>query len=136
MSMRNSIIAASVLVLGLTWAPLSHAACIPKDIAAPAPQDPVARVLAAQNACPKDAAQFVDVLKRSGARMEPTMVNFAGFHNSDKGAAFFIFEIVSSDGAPPSSVTIPRGDLLFGHFTTVTRDKNSSPIRKTPCLLN
>src|SRR5262249_60358829 len=81
------------------------------------------RVLAAQNACPKDAVDFVNVLKQSGARMEPTMVNFAGFHNSDKGAALFIFEIVSSDGVPPSALTIPRGDLLFGHFTNVTRAK-------------
>jgi hypothetical protein len=24
---------------------------------------------------------------------------------------------------PPSAFTIPRGDLLFGHFTNVTRDK-------------
>jgi hypothetical protein len=55
--------------------------------------------------------------------MKPTMVNFAGFHNSDKGAAFFIFEIVSSHGVPPWAFTIPRGDLLFGHFTNVTRDK-------------
>src|SRR5262245_4843846 len=124
MSMRNSIIATIVAttVLGLTCAPSAHAACIPKGLAMPAPQDPVARVLAAQDACPKNAVEFVDVLKRFGARLEPTMVNFAGFHNPDAGA-FFIFEIVSSDGVPPSGVAIQRGDLLFGHFTTVTRDK-------------
>src|SRR5262245_4452635 len=123
MSTRNSIITTTVFIVGLTCAPFCHAACIPKDLVTPAPQDPVARVLAAQNACPKDAVDFVNVLKQSGARMEPTMVNFAGFHNSDKGAALFIFEIVSSDGVPPSALTIPRGDLLFGHFTNVTRDK-------------
>jgi hypothetical protein len=51
--------------------------------------------------------------------MEPTMVNFVGFHNPDPGA-FFIFEIVSSAGPPSSTLTIERGDLLFGHFTTAT----------------
>jgi hypothetical protein len=55
------------------------------------------------------------------AHMEPTMVNFVGFHNPDPGA-FFIFEIVSSAGAPPSALAIERGDLLFGHFTTADGD--------------
>jgi hypothetical protein len=54
--------------------------------------------------------------------MEPTMVNFIGFHNADM-AEFFFFEIVSS--APPS-ITIQRGDLLFGHFTTADNDQLSS----------
>ena len=120
MSMRSnqlSIIAGTVLVFGLACATPGRAACIPqKELATPAPQDPVARVLAAQTACPKNAVEFVDALKRAGARMEPTMVNFAGFHNP---GAFFIFEIASSDGAAPSTLTIPRGDLLFGHLTTV-----------------
>jgi hypothetical protein len=110
--------------VGLVCAPPSHASCIPKGLATPAPQDPVARVLAKQNACPKNAVEFVDVLKRSGARLEPTMVNFVGFHNPDPGA-FFIFEIASSDSIPPSGIAIQRGDLLFGHFTAVTRTKDS-----------
>jgi hypothetical protein len=121
MSRRSSIIATTFLLLGLISGPHSYAACIPKDLATPAPQDPVARVLAAQKACPKTAVEFVDVLKRLGARLEPTMVNFVGFHNPDAGA-FFIFEIVSSDGVPPSGLAIQRGDLLFGHFTAVTSD--------------
>jgi hypothetical protein len=99
----------------------TRAACTPRNLATPAPQDPVARVLAQLNACPKNAMEFVDALKRSGARMEPTMVNFVGFHNPGPGA-FFIFEIVSIGGAPPSTLTIQRGDLLFGHFTTATGD--------------
>jgi hypothetical protein len=49
------------------------------------------------------------------------MVNFVGAHNPDAGA-FFIFEIVSLGGASPSTLTIQRGDLLFGHFTTATGD--------------
>jgi len=65
--------------------------------------------------------EFVEVLKRSGALMEPTMVNFVGFHNPDPGA-FFIFEIVSAGGTPPSNLSIQRGDMLFGHFTTATND--------------
>lgn len=123
MSMRNSVIAATAFIFGLTCAPFCHAACIPKDLATPAPQDPVARVLAAQNTCPKNAVEFVEILKRSGVRMEPTMVNFAGFHNDDKGAGFFFFEIASSDGPPSSAFTIQRGDLLFGHLTNVIRDR-------------
>ena len=132
MSMRSnwrSIIAGTVLVFGLACATPGRAACIPqKDLATPAPQDPVARVLAAQTACPKNAAEFVDALKRAGARMEPTMVNFAGFHNPDAGR-FSSSRSSSSDGAAPSTLTIPRGDLLFGHFTTVTRANDSSPTR-------
>ena len=125
MSMRSnwrSIMTSTVLIFGLACAAPCSAACIPQNLATPAPQDPVARVLAAQSACPKNAVEWVDALKRAGARMEPTVVNFVGFHNPDAGA-FFIFEIVSSDGAPPSAITIPRGDLLFGHFTTTSGDR-------------
>jgi hypothetical protein len=112
----RSITAATVFVLASACGPICLAACIPQGLATPAPRDPVAFVLAAQDRCPKDAVEFVDILKRSGARLEPTMVNFEGFHNPDSGA-FFIFEIVSSDGAPPATFTIERGDMLFGHFT-------------------
>ena len=121
-SHRRPIIATAVLMFGLTWAPFGHAACVPQNLATPAPRDPVAQVLAAQSACPKDAVEFVAALKRLGVRMEPTMVNFVGFHNPDAGA-FFIFEIASSEGATPAALTIERGDLLFGHFTTTDGDK-------------
>jgi hypothetical protein len=127
---KQSVIAAVALMLGLTYAPLCYAACplaITPDVdlaIAPEPpsaKDPLVRLLAAQDSCPKNAAEFVDALKRAGARSEPTMVNFVGFHNPDAGA-FFIFESVTSEGAPPSGLTIARGDLLFGHFTTTTDD--------------
>jgi hypothetical protein len=124
-SIWRSIITSTVLVFGLACAAPCSAACIPsipQGLATPALQDPVARVLAAQSTCPKNAVEWVDALKRAGARMEPTVVNFAGFHNPDEGA-FFIFEIVSSDGTAPSAITIPRGDLLFGHFTTTRGDQ-------------
>lgn len=126
MSARNivhSTLIATVLAFGSTCASLCHAACMPNDLARPAPRDPLAQVLTAQNACPRDAVEFVEVLKRTGARLEPTMVNFVGFNNPDSGA-FFIFEIVSSDGPPSSALTIRRGDLLFGHFTAVRRPGN------------
>src|SRR5262249_10081125 len=48
--------------------------------------------------------------------LEPTMVNFTGFHNP---GAFFIFEIASREGG---LFAIQRGDLVFGHFTEVTDD--------------
>src|SRR5262249_60615036 len=62
MLMRNAIIATTVFMLGLTCAPPSHAACIPKGLATPAPQDPVARVLAAPNPCPNTPVHSSAVL--------------------------------------------------------------------------
>jgi hypothetical protein len=117
---RHSIITAVVLVLGVVFTTLCHAACTVQKLATPAPKDPVARVLAAQDACPRTPREFVEALKRLGARMEPTVVNFVGFHNPDAGA-FFFFEIVSN--APPSAITIQRGDMLFGHFTMADNDQ-------------
>jgi hypothetical protein len=108
-------IAGVALFLALACSTPGQAACVPQNLATPTPKDPVTQVLAAQSTCPRSAVEFVDALKRLGARTEPTMVNFVGFHNPDPGA-FFIFEIVSS--APPAPVTVRRGDLLFGHFTT------------------
>jgi hypothetical protein len=107
------------LMLEIAGATPGRADCIPGNLATPAPKDPVARVLAAQRTCPKNAIEFVEALEQLGARMEPTVVNFVGFHNPDPGA-FFIFEIVSSTAASPSTFKIERGDLLFGHFTTTS----------------
>ena len=120
-SIGRSIIAGTVCILALAFAGVSRAACVPHNLATPAPRDPVALVLAQQAACPKNPVQFVDMLQRAGARLEPTMVNFVGFHNPGPGA-FFIFEIASSGGAAPSNPAIQRGDLLFGHFTATTND--------------
>jgi hypothetical protein len=118
---RQSVVAAAALMLSLTCAPLCHAACVPAGLATSAPKDPVMRLLTAQDSCPRNAMEFIDALKRSGARSEPTMVNAAGFNDPDAGG-FFIFEIVTSEGASPSGLTISRGDLLFGYFTTPTED--------------
>jgi hypothetical protein len=103
------------------------ASCVPDKLATPAPRDPVALVLAAQQACPKNAIEFRRSLEKSGARLEPTMVNFEGFHNPGSGN-FFIFEIVSGAlTAPASKISIQRGDLLFGHFLTATDDGRLVP---------
>jgi len=121
---KQSVVAAAALMLGLTCAPLCHAACVPSvpaGLAPPGAKDPLVRLLAAQDSCPTNAMEFAAALKRAGARSEPTMVNFRGFHNPNDGV-FFIFEIVTSEGAAPSGLTIPRGDLLFGHFTATTDD--------------
>jgi len=121
-STRRSIIGFTAFLWAGASAVVCCAACIPENLAAPGPQDPVARVLAQQSECPKSAVDLVDILQRAGARLEPTMVNFVGFHNPEAGA-FFIFEIVSSSGTgSSSSLDIQRGDLLFGHFTTATND--------------
>ena len=126
-SHRLGIVAGALLILGIAFPARSGAACVPTNLATPSPKDPVARVLAGQPACPKNAIEFRELFKRSGARLEPTMVNFVGFHNPDPGA-FFVFEIVSgSVGAASSTVVIQRGDLLFGHFTGATSDKRLVP---------
>ena len=115
------------VILLLISAMPARAACIPQNLSNPAPRDPVARVLAQQATCPKTAVAFRNLLKQSGARLEPTMVNFVGFHNPDAGA-FFVFEIVSATGAgAPSQVKIDRGDLVFGHFTGATNDGRLVP---------
>ena len=122
MHIRHAGIAGAALILFFGSAVAARAACVPANLPTPAPRDPVARVLAQQEACPKTAIAFRTILKRSGARLEPTMVNFVGFHRPGSGA-FFIFEIVSAAaGVPPSTLTIQRGDLLFGHFTEATSD--------------
>lgn len=112
-----------LLIFLLTSAALSRAACIVKNLATPAPKDPVARVLGQQNICPKNAEEFGELLKRLGARLEPTMVNFLGFHDPAPGV-FFVFEIVSAAGSSSAStLTIERGDLLFGHFLTAANGR-------------
>src|SRR5690348_9834153 len=110
----------AALMAALTWALPTEAAC---DFSIPltkqAPQDdPLARIFAAQPSCAKNAPDFVGALKKDGVRLQPTMVNFTGFHNGDQGA-FFIFEIASREGGP---FPIQRGDLVFGHFTEATND--------------
>jgi hypothetical protein len=124
---RRIIVTGVLLLLAIAFPAGSRAACVPTNLATPSPRDPVARVLAAQQTCPRNAIEFRGLLKRSGARLEPTMVNFVGFHNPDPGA-FFVFEIASgSVGASASPVIIQRGDLLFGHFTGATADGKLVP---------
>src|SRR4051812_6596006 len=114
---RQFLMVGSVLMAALWSAGFSRGACIPQNLATPAPRDPVARVLARQTKCPTNAIEFSAAFKQMGARLEPTMVNFVGFHNPAPGA-FFFFEIASNVGATvPADLTIQRGDLLFGHFT-------------------
>ncbi len=114
------------LISGLTFGAVVamavpvRAACVPGQLGTPAPRDPVALVLAAQTSCPRTPLEFRRALTRAGARLEPTMVNFVGFHNPSAGG-FFIFEIASGTLTAPAT-TIARGDLLFGHFTTATGD--------------
>ncbi|MCI0570060.1 MAG: hypothetical protein L0Y66_04850, partial [Myxococcaceae bacterium] len=95
---------------------LCQAECVPTDSPPQPNQDPVARLLKAQERCPRTALAFRNLVEGSGARLETTMVNFLGFHNPDPGA-FFLFEIASGRLAAPD-FSIERGDLLFGHFLT------------------
>jgi hypothetical protein len=75
-----------------------------------------------QDKCPANANEFGEILKGLGGHLEPTMVNFGGFHNPASGA-FFIFEIVSTAAnASLPAPAIERGDLVFGHFLEATND--------------
>jgi len=114
------IVWAALAVVFLSAGP-ARAACVPGGLPTPAPRDPVARVLAQQDACPKTAMVFRNLLKKAGARLEPTMINFGGFHRPNPGG-FFFFEIASIPEAPATALSIPRGDLLFGHLTAQAGD--------------
>ena len=116
---RRSIVTAMILLFEIALSGLCYADCVPRNLATPPPKDPVVRVLAAQNECPRNAIEFVETLARAGVRLEPTIVNFVGFNNPGPGA-FFMFEIASNPGTPSTPLIISRGDLLFGHFTTAT----------------
>lgn len=109
-------------LLAVLFPASSHAKCVPTNTASPAPRDPVTQILAAQKQCPVDAKEFLDAVRRIGARSVPTMVNFTGFHNPGSGA-FFIFEIVSSEGGSAPAIPIERGDLVWGHFTQADRGR-------------
>jgi hypothetical protein len=63
----RSIMTGTVLIFGLACAAPCRAACIPQGLATPAPQDPVVRVLAAQSACPKNAARMGRRAQTSGS---------------------------------------------------------------------
>jgi hypothetical protein len=103
-------------VILLFAARLCQAACVPTDttrLPSQRPnQDVLALLLKAQAKCPLTTLDFLKLVEGSGARLEPTMVNFRGFHNQDRGL-FFVFEIVSG---PLASLNVERGDFLFGHF--------------------
>jgi hypothetical protein len=98
----------------LLAARLSQGACLPEH-------SPIPRLLEAQDQCPDTALEFRNLVERSGAQLETTMVNFLSFHNPNPGA-FFLFEIVSGKLAP-LNLTVERGDLLFGHFLTSNRSR-------------
>jgi hypothetical protein len=118
---RQRFVWAALAVVFMSAGP-ARAACVPDGLPTPAPRDPVARMLAQQDACPKTAIVFRNLLKKAGARLEPTMINFGGFHRPDPDG-FFFFEIASTPaGAPATALNIPRGDLLFGHLTAQAGD--------------
>jgi hypothetical protein len=110
-----------VTVVLLFAAPLSEAACIPRDSPTQPNQDALAMVLKAQARCPLTTPDFLNLIEGAGAKLDTTMVNFRGFHNPDRGD-FFLFQIVSGKLA---SVDVPveRGELLFGHFLEKDRSQ-------------
>ena len=119
MHTRRRIVWAALALITLSARP-ARAACVPDGLPSPPPRDPVALVLARQDGCPKTAIVFRNLLKKLGTRLEPTMINFGGFHKPNPGG-FFFFEIASTTGAA-APLSIPRGDLLFGHLTEQAGD--------------
>jgi hypothetical protein len=101
--------------------PFCEAACIPLNAPPKPNQDALALLLKAQGQCPVATPDFLKTVEAEGAKLEPTMVNFLGFHNPDPGV-FFVFEIVSGK-LPGSDTPIARGDLLFGHFLAKDRSQ-------------
>src|SRR5439155_25957570 len=100
----------------LLAARLCQAECIPGHSPSQPNQDALALLLKTQDRCPVTTPDFLNLVERSGAKLETTMVNFLGFHDPDPGA-FFLFQIVSGQLAAPN-LSVERGDLLFGHFLT------------------
>jgi hypothetical protein len=104
------------IVMLLFTARLCQADCIPTDTTKLPNQQPnqdaLALLLKAQDRCPLSTLDFLNLVESSGARLEPTMVNFQGFNDPDDGN-FFLFEIVSGQLA---GAKVARGDFLFGHF--------------------
>src|SRR2546425_6833202 len=101
---------------------LCQAECIPEHAPPQPNQDALARLLKAQDRCPVTTNDFLNLVERNGAKLEPTMVNFLGFHNPDPGV-FFLFQIVSGRLAG-LNLSVERGDLLFGHFLTANDDRS------------
>jgi hypothetical protein len=95
---------------------LCQAECIPEHSPPQPNQDALARLLKTQDRCPVTTPDFLNVVRDNGTKLETTMVNFLGFHNPDPGV-FFLFQIVSGRLSGPS-ISVERGDLLFGHFLT------------------
>ena len=69
-------------------------------------QDLLARLLTTSSECPKDVFELRSLLKKTGLKIETTMVGNRGFHNPTEGS-FSFFETVNND------------ELFFGHFTAV-----------------
>ncbi len=105
-----------VIAVLLFAARLCQAECIPEHAPPQPNQDALARLLKAQDRCPVTTNDFLNLVERNGAKLEPTMVNFLGFHNPDSGV-FFLFQIVSGR-LSGLNLSVERGDLLFGHFLT------------------
>jgi hypothetical protein len=100
----------------LLAARLCQAECIPGHSPSQPNQDALALLLKTQDRCPVTTPDFLNLVERSGAKLETTMVNFLGFHDPDPGA-LFLFQIISGRLAGPN-LSVERGDLLFGHFLT------------------
>lgn len=76
--------------------------------------DALGVLLSSSPACPQEVFAFRQLLKKSGLKLETTLVANRGFHNPAQGS-FSMFEIVSGPG-------VNKGDFFFGHFTALSDD--------------
>ena len=128
--LKHARIVVVLLALGLGSTEAARAACVPADLPTPPPRDPVARVLAQQSTCPATAIAFRNLLKKAGARLEPTMVNFVGFHNPDAGA-FFVFEIASAPAGVGSAIQSSAAIWCSGTSRMPPATDGSCPTHRT-----
>src|SRR3990167_4536509 len=115
-----TILLLSIVMMGLPQNALAACSILTSSgLAAIKTADALGVLLFSDVACPKDVFLFRQLLKKSGLKLETTMVANRGFHNPTQGS-FSIFEIVSGQlTSGNNTFIIKTGDFFFGHFTTV-----------------
>ena len=77
--------------------------------------DPLAKLLLASGACPRNVFELHSRLLAAGAKIRTTLVANRGFHNPKLGS-FSMFELVSGR-LSSLAIDINDGEFFFGHFT-------------------
>ena len=120
----RSIIPVIIVVFGLmVQVGSATAACVIQDFSGRTVQNnhnPLAKLLSASDACPKNVFEFHSRLTSAGAKLRPAVVVNGGFHNPKNNpdqVQMKLFEIVAGHLNQPN-VEINDGEFFFGHFIT------------------